>query len=786
MLHQIKYLLRSAGKNKATMSINILGLSVGLAATILLVVYILHEWSYDRHFSKADNIHRLHSIWIDEGKNSVEPINLRQAFTEITQNVPGIETAVQIYRGGSAELKLNESRFTGNNLLYVDSTFFRVFSFKFLEGNPEQALDNPQSVVLTKSLAQKIFGTNSAIGQVVVMNNQSYQVAAVTEDVPVNTHFSYDLLIPMKGLNYLHQLGGLEFFTYYLFNQQADSEATSLAVNEANTQLLKKRFNSFNYNFSSEVEPLKRLHLFSKASYDLGPQGSVHTVILVGIIALLVMLLAITNFVNLFIVAGEQRSKEIGVRKVNGAGKRHIIQQFFAETSMVVVISFIIGMSLALLLLPEFGNIMQRRFSFGLLQAPVFIISLITVLILTVLFAGSYPSFYLSRFNPASILKPQAGRKGRKKTVMNLMGGLQLVITLFLLTYLFGINHQVSYLKNISPGFNPEGLVNIYNLNDGLKQSYPSIRNQLLNLPEVSGVAAASHTIGGGTSGQGIRLMESSPENVLSINEYRIQPGLCSLLELELKEGRFFDPERESDRKGVILNEAAAKMLGLSTATGRQVIMFSEPLEVIGVVKDFHYESAARIVQPLVLSAYSANMSTILVKLEPQADQAEAMKKVEGVLKSFDNGYVLNSRNTLDMYKRYYAGEERLVVLIRMGAALAVFIVMMGVFMLVSQSIARRTKEIGIRKVMGGSVAEMVRLIYSGSLVWIAIASLIAIPLSYFMLQRWLQDFAVKAPLEWWLFAQGIVLVLILQTIITFGQTWRAANKNPVESLRYE
>ena len=786
MLQKIKYLLRSAGKNKATIGINILGLSVGLAATILLVVYILHEWSYDRHFSEAGNIYRLHSIWIDEGKNSVEPINLRQAFTEIPQSVPGIETAVQIYRGGSAELKHNDSRFAGNMLLYVDSTFFRVFNFKFLEGLPEQALDNPRSVVLTKTLAQKIFGSNTALGQVLVMNNQSYQVAAVTEDVPVNTHFSFDLIIPMRGLQSMHQLGGLEFFTYYLFNPQADPGITSLAVADGNTQLLKNRFSSFNYNFSSEVESLRRLHLFSNASFDLGPQGSINTVILVGIIALLIMLLAITNFVNLFIVSGEQRSKEIGVRKVNGAGKLHIIRQFFEETSFVVVISFIIGLAIALLLLPEFGNIMQRHFSFRLLQAPMFIFSLTAVFLITVVLAGSYPSFYLSRFNPSSILKPQGGRKGRKKMVINLMGGLQLIITLFLLTYLFGINNQVNYLKNVSPGFKPEGLINIYNLNDGLKQSYPSIRNQLLNLPEVSGVAAASHTIGGGTSGQGIRLVESLPENVLSINEYRIQPGLCKLLELELKEGRFFDPERESDRKGVILNEAAAKMLGLNAAVGRQVVMFSEPMEVIGVVKDFRYESAANIIQPLALTAYSSNMSTILVRLEPHTDQAEALKKVESVMKSFDNGYVLSSRNTLDMYKRYYAGEERLVLLIRLGAALAVLIVMMGIFMLVSQNIARRTKEIGIRKVMGGTVTEMLRLIYTGSLVWITVSSLVAVPLSYFMLHRWLQDYAVKAPLEWWLFAQGILLVLVLHTMITFGQTWRAATRNPVESLRYE
>ncbi len=786
MMKRIKYLLRSAGKSKTITGINIFGLSIGLAVTILLVVYMLHEWSYDRHIQGSENIHRLHSIWIDEGENSVQPINLRQAFTEIPNSVPGIETAVQIYRGGSAELKYNDKRFTDNRLLYVDSTFLKVFSFKVLEGSAEYALDNPQSAVVSKRLAEKLFGDQPAVGQVIEMGNSGYTVSAVTENVPVNTHFTYDLLIPMNGLDYLHQLGGLEFFTYYRFKPNIDVLAAEEAIKDANTAFMTERFNSFNYTFSSELEPLKRLHLYSRASYDLGPRGSIRTVIVVGIIAFLIMFLALTNFVNLFIIAGEQRAKEIGVRKVNGAGKWSIIRQFFAETSLVVIISFIVALALVLLLLPSFGNIMQRQFSIALLQSPVLIMSLIAVFFLTVLLAGSYPAFYLSRFRPASILKPQAGKAGRKKIVMNVIGGLQLVITLFLLTYLFGINNQVSYLKNLSPGFNPHGMVNIYNLNSHLKEHYPSIRDQLLSIPEVMGVAASSHTMGGGTSGQGIRLVESSPENVLSINEYRVQPGFCSLLELELKEGRLFDPERETDRKGVILNEAAVKMLGLSSAVGRKVVMFDDPLEIVGVVKDFRYSSAANIVQPLVLTTYSNDIWTIMVRLVPQADQPAALNKIGETLKSFDSGYVLTARNTLDIYNNYYAGEQRLGMLVRLGAALAVVIVMMGIFMLVSQSIARRTKEIGIRKVMGGSVVGMLALIYSNSLKWIAIASLIAMPLGYFMLRNWLQDYAVKAPLDWWLFVQGILIVLVLETVITFMQTWRAATKNPVDSLRYE
>lgn len=787
MFIKINHLFRVALKNKAAFGTNVIGLSVGLATTILLVVFILHEWSYDRYFSQANNIYRLHSVWIEDGKPATYPINLRKAFTDIPQQVPGIEKAVQIYRGGNVEVSINDTRFANNRLLLADSTFFDLFDFKAVEGNIQLSLINPNSMVLTRETANKIFGKQSAIGQVLQMMGKTYTVSSVIQDIPANTHFKFDVMVPIKSLGpLLGQMKGLEFFTYFLYNPNVNADDVSKAICTANTKMLDERFKSFNSVFSSEIESLKQLHLRSNARYDLGPQGSIKTLVVVGIIAFLVMFLALTNFVNLFIVEGEHRSKEIGVRKVNGAGRTAIIKQFFAETSFIVAISFFIGTALAILFLPKFGNLMQREFSMDLLKSPLFIFSLPVIFILTVFLSGSYPSFYLSKFNPAAILKPQSGKRNRKKIVMNLAGGLQIMITLFLLTFLFGINSQVQYLKNLSPGFNPEGLVNIGNLNDNIKSHYTSISEQLLKMPEIKAVAATSHTIGGGCSGQGIRLVESPKDNILAINEYRIQPGLCELLELSLTEGRFFDPERETERKGVILNEAALKMLGLTSSVGRQVVMNTKPMDIIGVVKDFRYESAANIVQPLVMTAYSQDMRTIMTRVKDNADMPATLEKIGQVLKSFDSGYIASTNKTLDIYRNYYAEEERLGQLTRLGAALAVVIVMMGIFMLVSQSIARRTKEIGIRKVMGSSTLGMLMLIYANSLKWTAVAAAVAIPLSYFVLQNWLQDYAVKTPLNWWLFMQGIAIILVLETLITLGQTWRAATRNPVEALRYE
>lgn len=784
--NRLKNLFRLTGRNKLALATNITGVAIGLASTILLVIYILHETSYDRYFSRSENIFRLNTIWIENGNSSYMPINLRSAFTEVPAKIPEIESAVQIYRGWDMEVCSNEVRFAGNRLLFVDSTFFNLFDFKVLEGSANQALKAPNSVVLTKKMAQKIFGDKHALGQSILAENKSYTIAAIIEDVPVNTHFQFDFLMPMSAIGNLNQLQGLEFFTYYLIKPAAEPGSTILKICETNTQILKDRFASFNYDFSSSVEPLNKIHLYSPASYDLGRQGSIKTIFLVGVIAFMVMFLALTNFINLFIVEGEQRAKEIGVRKVSGAGKAALIKQFFSEASFIVLISFLIGLILAVVMLPQFGNLMQREFSISLLKAPVFIFSLAGVFLLTLLLSGAYPAFYLSRLKPVSIISKQPGKTSRKKYVMNLAGGLQLIITLFLLTVLFGIQKQTHYLKNLSPGFNPDGLVNIFNLNDKMKGQYSSIRDELMDLPEIIGVAASSHTIGAGTSGQGIRLVEEPEDNLKSVNEYRIQPGLCNLLELQLADGRFFDPERPADRNGIILNEAAVKELGLTSAVGRQVVMFNDPMEIIGVVKDFRYQSAAREIQPLVMTSYSRNFNNIVVRLAPNALYDNVIGKIEKVLKSFDNGYIINTRVTRDIYTQYYADEERLGQLTRLGAVLAIVIVMMGIFMLVSQSIVRRTKEIGVRKVLGGTIGNMIILIYSNSLKWTAIAALIAVPLSYLYLRQWLGEYAVKTPIGWWLFIEGLVIVLLLETIITFAHTWRAATRNPVEALRYE
>jgi putative ABC transport system permease protein len=377
---------------------------------------------------------------------------------------------------------------------------------------------------------------------------------------------------------------------------------------------------------------------------------------------------------------------------------------------------------------------------------------------------------------------------GDKRILLRVVSVVQICIAACLLTILLGINTQIRFLKNHALGYNPENIVLISNLNQDLTGNYPAIRDKLLNLNGIEEVAASGHTIGAGNSGQSIRMYNDEPNQVKGINEYRVLPGICQLYQFELVAGRFLDPERSPDRSGVILNVEATNLLGkkLQELIGESVVMFEDPMEVIGVVEDFNFQSAARKIAPLVITAYSERIRNIAIRTSPGADPQEILMSIEETIRSFDPDYVMIHRYATNIIEGYYISEERLQKILFSGSLLSVLIVLLGIYALVSHNMMRRTKEIGIRKVMGGNTREMMILVYTSTLKWTLIGSFFAIPLSLLYLREWLNDYAVRTPVFWWIFVCSILVVVTFQSLITLGQTRKTARRNPVEALRYE
>ena len=765
------------------------GLSFGLAAAILLTVFIQYELSFDKHFKNSERIYRLNSIWTDKGESLVLPINLRAAYTDIPMRVAGVEKAIQVYQGGRPEVQYGDNRFEDLRLLYSDPGFFELFDLKMILGNLENALSGANEVVITEEISRRIFGNDQVIGESIEMGDQSYMVTAVIKNIPANTHFQFEILMPMESVPNLERLGGLEFFTYFMLEEGSDHESVLKIICDQNSSLLTDRFANYESStFTSSTEPLERLHLYTSAIKDLTPSGNMKTILNMLAIAIIVMGLALSNFINLCILNGAKRSREIGIRKVNGAERKTLIGQFYLETLVIVTISFVAGVIIALVLIPDFGRIMQRESFISVLKTPMLYFILLGVYLATILISGFYPALMLSRSEVIPLIHGTVNPAGDKKMLLKIVSVFQVSITIILLSTLIGINAQIRYLKQLSPGYNPENIVVIQNLNEQLISNYPALRDNLLSIPGVEQVAASGHFIGSGYSGQGIRNYGDSPSQRKTISEYRIHPGLCELYQFNLRNGRFFDPDRISDRSGVILNEAAVQMLGSTPEkiVGESVTMWEDPLDVIGVIEDFHYESAAKDIQPLMLTAYSDRIRNIPVRIAPQADIVETLALINRTMKSFDQDYIIIHEFASDIIKKYYKGEERVRNILGAGSILSMIIVIMGIYALVTHNIISRTKEIGIRKVMGGSTRDMMTMIYKSTLLWTVIASVIALPLCWMYLNKWLNGFVVRIPLYWWIFAGSIVLVFLFETLITLGQTWKAARRNPVDSLRYE
>jgi len=782
-------LFRRLSRDALTLVTNVIGLSLGLAATLLLAVFIQFELSFDRHFTRGDRIYRMNSIWISEGGTLETAINLRQGYTEIPPQVAGIETAIQLYRGGSVEVTEGENRHKELQLLYSDPDFFRIFDLKMIAGDPETALTEPSSVVLTEKAARRIFGAWNVVGKTLRMGEVLYTVSGVVEDIPPNTHFRFDMLMPMEAIPYLQNLGGLEFFTYYLLQEGVKPGPVLATIGDINSKILKERFSSFEgSSFDTRLEPLKQLHLHTAVTWDLTPPGSMKTIFIMLIITLAVMGLALSNFVNLYILSGARRSREIGIRKVNGARRWNLISLFYKETTLVVTIAFAVGTVIAMALLPAFANVMQRESFAEVTSTPALYLVMLVLFVVTILLSGFYPAILLSREAPVPLIRGSVNPAGDKRILLRVVSVVQICIAVSLLTILLGINTQIRYLKNHPLGYNPEHIMLISNLNQDLTENYTALRDQLLNIQGIDEVSASFHTIGAGTSGQSIRMQSDDPDRMKGINEYRIQPGICQLYQFKLAAGRFMDPERSPDRSGVILNVEAANLLGKSPREliGESVVMFSDPMEVIGVVEDFNYQSAANKVSPLALTAYSDRIRNMVVRTSPGSDPALILNSIDQTIRSFDPDYVMIQRFGTDIIEGYYVGEERMQKILLSGSLLSVLIVLLGIYALVSHNMLRRTKEIGIRKVMGGSTREMMVLVYSSTLKWTLLGSVLAIPLSLLFLRSWLSDYAVRIPLYWWIFVSSILAVVIFQSLITLGQTRETAGRNPVEALRYE
>jgi putative ABC transport system permease protein len=788
----LKIAWRILAKNKVHTIINIIGLGVGLSVSVLMMIYVHHQLSFDNFHRNGDRIYRftIEGV-VGDGRTVTGAITSGDVARVVTDDVPELEHTCRIYNWGANEVIINDKRFTDDQVLWVDSSFFQIFTFPLLKGNPVLALKEPATLVLTQKTAIKYFGDTDPVNQTLRLGGNDYLITGVAANPPSNSHLQFDILASFHTLERpdwdVVKQNGLSFPTYVLVKEGVDHvHFTEKAVASADIST-NERFNPYGIVISHYLQPLTRIHLHSAFSFDMAKRGDIRNVYVFSFLALGVILIALFNFVNLVTAQSEKRTREIGMRKVMGAFRKDLVIQFIGESVLIVMFAFVLSLMLNELLIGEFSNLLDEKFRLEYWHNPKMLFSIIGFALVTGVLAGFYPAFYLSRFQPVSVLKGATRTPGGTSLLRKVLVIFQFAISIFLIVSVLLLNQQVRYMKYKDLGFDRENVVAVRKLTNTLRTSYPTLKAELMQHPGVVSVTGSQSVPGEDRSLQNSYKKGDDPRAAVMMFENRVQHGYLETFGLRLVDGRDFDPEMRTDTASIIINRAAARKLGLDNPVGEEIYVWQHLGRIIGVVEDYNYLSLHNEIDPLALTMYSDWITRISIRILPGNTQ-ETLAWIQDKFESTDPNYTFDHSFVDESFARMYEKEERVNKLITAAAILAIIISFMGLYALTSFTISKKVKEIGIRKTLGASVENIVGLLFRDLSRWVIFGNIIAWPLAWYVVTRWQENFAFRINIVEYihLFVIAGLMAAFVGAMATLVQAVSAANANPVDSLRAE
>ncbi|MEQ9424871.1 MAG: ABC transporter permease [Cyclobacteriaceae bacterium] len=793
--------VRNLLKHKGYFAINISGLAIGIASFTFIASYIINELSFDNFHSKHSNIYRIRNEAVIRGQANNEATTSAPLAKLLVERYPEVLKATRIKRMGSKLVGVGEKKISEEGILYADDQLFEVFDFKLLKGNPATALRDPRSIILTESYAEKYFGYNDPMGELVTIEEDTifYKVTGIIEDAPANSHIQFDMLASLSSTPYESSTRwvGTSLHTYAVLVDGASAYELMEKSHELFYEFMAKEIeyytglaiaewegagNSVRFRF----EPLTDIHLKSTANDQLEAGGNITYIYIYGLIGLVILSIAIFNFVNLATAHSATRAKEVGVRKVIGSTKRGLIYQFIFESVLVSVIAAILSAIAMVMLTPSFHELVGRELAVDLTSTHVGPLALIILALAVGIIAGCYPAFILSAFKPADVLKGKLKTGFRSGWFRNLLVTLQFTASIVIIIGTVVIYNQIDFMLSKNLGFDKDQTL-VIKRPDWLNNSLEVFKEDLRQNPNVS-VVSNSETIPG--KGYEIRSYrkKDDPTTFLFQNN-QVSYDHLELMGLELVSGRFFSKEYGLDSNAVVLNQSAVKTLGYQDPIGKTLssaFKKDRPLTIIGVVKDYNVESLHKTVTPLSLELDPTAKGYVTVKLSNSKNIRETVQFVEETWQKHAKDKPFQYFFFDEDYQKLYKSETNTGQVLLVFATLSVFIACLGLIGLISYTAAIRKKEIGIRKVLGASVGSMVRLLSSEVVRLIVIATLISWPLAYFATEFWLQDFANRIVVSPWIYSfSTLALVAVVALAISF-QTLKASMGNPVDSLRQE
>ncbi|GAB3364172.1 ABC transporter permease [Arachidicoccus ginsenosidivorans] len=805
----LKTAWRSLLKNKVNSFINITGLAIGLACFLMITLYVTSELSYDSFYPNKDQIYRVNTDFKFGGSDMHMAQTADIMGPALKKDYPQVENYTRIYNNdGGRLIQKGREYFNESKVASVDSTFFDVFQLPVIEGDLNHALDKPASVVLTASTAKRYFGTVNAVGKALMVKSgdslKPYNVTAVIKDMPVNSHFHFDFLFDMQDVHYNWGAAtSHNFYTYLKLKKGTDyHELEKHFPDYIKNYVLPyaARFIDISSMSASQkadiltytLMPLTDIHLHSHLMMELSPSGNIEYVYIFSAVALFILLMACINFINLTTARSGARAKEVGVRKVFGTERKQLIMQFLVESTLMVVVAMVFALALDFLVLPGFNHLSGKRLSFATLLSPGFICLIILLPLVVGVIAGSYPAFYLSGFKPVQVLKGRFNKGAGSGKFRNTLVVFQFAISIVLIIATIVVYRQLHYIQNKNIGFVKDQVL-VIKETGVLGDHATAFKQALLKMPEIkegtfSGYLPVSDAFRGDNTYSTGAVMTGT--NGFSMQNWNVDEDYISTLGMQLVKGRNFSKAFGSDSAAVVINEAAAKYLGQGDPIGKNLYSTDskgnlETYHVIGVIKDFNYESLHSSIGPLGLFLKS-NPYTASFKIAATSDITGLIRKVKSVWEKFAPGMPFHYRFLDDSFNDMYKAESRTAVTAIVFSGLAIFIACLGLFGLAMFAVERRTKEIGIRKVLGASSTGIVGLLSKEFIILVLLSFCIAAPIGWFCMHHWLEQFVYRTGIAWWIFVlSGGVALLIALLTISF-QSVKAARANPVTVLKAE
>lgn len=791
---------RHLTKNRLYALLNILGLSVGMACFTMIGLWVKDELSYDRFHEKADRIYRVAGIFTDESGQFDQAVTCIPLAPALVNDLPEVEAAVRIDRN-DAVVQLDDKSFVEDGIQGVDASFFQVFSFKLLKGNSVTALMEPYSIVLSESMARKYFGDADPIGRSLKLflydpdnRGAEYKITGVVQDCPANSHFSYNFLFSFKTIesvdpNAFGHDGWFNngYYTYLLLKPGVNAASLKDKMATFLEKYIGKEMTQYKMYWSYFLQPLPDIHLTSHLRYEFRPTSSMTYVSIFGAIGFITLLLASINYVNMSTAYSVDRLKEIGVRKMMGADKAQLVGQNLTESLLLGVVSFVVSLFWVELSRPLFESITGT--AIPSLYTWNTIIPLLGTAMSVGLVAGLYPAIALAAFKPVNVLKAQTTTGSSAAWLRKSLVVIQYAATIVLIIGILVIQLQLRFIDKTDLGFNKENLL-VLNVNGSFEvnRGYEGFRNELVTNANIVGVARSSAMIAGGLGNSTLTFEDASGKMVNGTTyNFSIDQDYVDTYGMKIVAGRNFIRESRTDSLGLLANESVIRNFGYTNADdaiGKTVDWGNTHMHIVGVVKDFHYNTLQQKIDPVVMYLYQRGFSRIAVRISGNVN--EGVDLITRTWKEHFPNSVLDFSFAEDRLANQYRSEQRFSRVFVVFSGISLGIACLGLFALVSHAAQRRTKEIGIRKVLGASTLSILNMLSKEFLVLIVVASLIAVPIGYYLMQDWLLNFAYRIELNPGVFVIAGLIVTAIAWLTISLRSVRAAGANPVNSLRSE